>query len=340
MKTWGFGIIGCGTIADFHMKAISEIDNVKLVAISDRKEVHAKAIAEREQCDWTTNYQELLTRDDIDVISLTTGSGSHAAIGLEVLEAGKHLFVEKPMSMKASEAEALAAKAAEKGLMISVVSQRRFEPQNQQIHQAISQGALGKLLLLEVKTPFYRTQEYYDSSAWRGTIAEDGGALMNQGIHQIDLLLWMGGAVKSVSGKVATQTHAMEAEDIGLGLLQFENGALGTIMSSTSIQPGFAPQLNIYGEKGSIKLEGTEIVHWSVPGIPAPEAGQAVSSGGGVSDPKAISHVYHRLQMVNVVHSLDNNKQPIVTAEDGRRSVAVIEAIYESSSTGQTVNLN
>jgi UDP-N-acetyl-2-amino-2-deoxyglucuronate dehydrogenase len=338
LKTYGFAVIGCGTIAEFHRNAIRNIEQARLVAIADRKEARAREIAEQEGCSWTTDYREVLRNPSVDIVCITTGSGSHAAIGLEALEAGKHLFVEKPLAMTSVEAKALIQLAKQKGLTLSIVSQRRFEEQHQAAYQAISQGRIGKLLLVELGCPYYRTQAYYDSAEWRGTVSQDGGALMNQGIHSIDLMLWMAGEVEMVYGKTATQTHQMEAEDLGLALLKFKNGAFGTIMSSTSIQPGFAPYLHIYGEHGSIKLEGTGIKHWSVPGVEMPEWGQE-ETGGGVSDPRNIPDRFHRLQLLDMLEALESGRDPLVTGIDGWNSVRLIETIYTSSALGKEINM-
>lgn len=338
MKTWGFGIIGTGSIADFHAAAIKEIGNGKLIAVANRTEARAKAFAEKENCGFATDYKELLANPEIDIVCVTTSSGSHASIGMDVVNAGKHLVVEKPIAMTTQQSIELIRAAQQNGVTLSVISQRRFERQHVAVREVLDSGALGKLLLAEVSLPFYRAQSYYDSADWRGTIEQDGGALMNQGIHSIDLLLWFGGAVDTVYGKTATQTHRMEAEDIGLALLTFENGAFGTIMASTSIQPGFPAALNLYGEKGTIKLEGSNIAHWSVPGVEAPDLG-GNANYGGVSDPRSISHENHRIQLVNVIESIESGKELYLKGMDGLRAVQLVEAIYESSAKGVPLKL-
>lgn len=331
MKKWKFAIIGCGSIADFHLQALSEIEDAELVGVSSRREERAREVAEQAGCEWTTDYQELLNNPEVEIVNVTTSSGSHASIGMDVLRAGKHLLMEKPIAMSAADAEAMIRLAEEKNLTLAVVSQRRFEEHHQIVKRVLTEGKLGRLLYVDVACPFYRDQAYYDSADWRGTLAEDGGALMNQGIHSIDVMLWLAGPVQSVSGKVATQTHEMEAEDLGTALLTFENGALGSLMSSTSIQPGFNPHIHLYGEHGAIKIEGTDIVHWSVPNEPKPDLGETDSTGGGVTDPRAISTDNHKFQMEDLIEALNEGRAPLVTGQDGQRSVRLIEAIYESS---------
>ena len=337
-KKWGFGIVGCGSIADTHIAALKDIPGAKLVGVSSRGEERAAETGEREGCFWTTDYKELLARPDIDVICITTSSGSHAAIGLDAVKAGKHVIVEKPIAMTAESAWELVQAARTKGVKLAVISQSRFAEDYQAVRKAIDQNAIGRLLLAEVSLPFYRTQAYYASADWRGTVREDGGALMNQGIHPIDLLLWFGGDVTTVFGKTATQTHRMEAEDLGLAILQFKSGAFGTIMASTSFQPGFPSTLRLYGEKGTIRVQGYTIEHWTAEGMERPELAKA-GDFGGAADPKAISSAYHRMQLADMIEAIEQDRDPAVTGEDGYRAVRLIETIYRSSKEGREIRL-
>lgn len=337
MAVRNFALIGCGTISDFHAQALAGIDGARLVVVAEPIEARAKALAEREKCDWVTDYHELLKREDVQIVAVTTPSGSHAPIGLDVLRAGKHLVLEKPMAMSTQDAAALIRTAREQNVTLSVISQRRFEPQHMAIKKLLDAGAIGKMLLTEVYLPFFRSQEYYNSAAWRGTIAQDGGALMNQGIHSVDLMLWFAGAADKVIGKTATQAHNIEAEDLGLAIVTFKNGSFGTIMASTSIRPGFPAAISFYGDKGTIKLEGSTITHWTVPDHVKPEF-QAVSYGG-VADPRAISFVYHQMQLRDIIESIETGKDPQVRGEDGLRAVQLIESIYRSSATDQPVSI-
>lgn len=337
MNPVGIAVIGCGTIGEFHLRAIREIPGARLAGISDRPEERVREIAAREGCPGASDYRELLDRADVDLVTIATPSGSHARIAGEALEAGKHVLVEKPMAMTAAEASDVIRRAAEKRLVLSVFSQRRFEEQHRAIRRALDSGALGRLLALEVSCPFYRAPEYYAQASWRGTKGQDGGALMNQGIHSIDLMLWFAGRARKVYGRTATRTHRIEAEDLGLALVSFESGAFGTILASTCIQPGFPAALNLYGEKGSVKCEGAEVAHWSVPGVLKPGSGG--SGGGGVRDPRSISHAGHRMQIEDVIRSIRAGSPPAVTGEDGRRAVELVESIYRSSETGLPVEL-
>lgn len=337
-KPRGIAVIGCGMAGAFHLRAIREIPRARLVGVAVRREDRARELEGREGCPVTVDYQELLRRPDVDLVTVATPSGSHGRIAMEALEAGKHVLVEKPVAMTSAEAGAVIRRASEKGLILSVVSQRRFEEAHRAIRRALDAGALGNLLAVEVSCPFYRPQEYYDQAAWRGTRAEDGGALMNQGIHSVDLMLWFAGPARRVFGRRATRTHRIEAEDLAVALVEFRSGAFGSLLVSTSFRPGFPPILGIYGEKGAVRCEGTSVVRWSVPGIPPPEA-RGEGEGGGGRDPREISHRYHRLQIEDVLEAIEKGRSPAVTGEDGRRAVELVEAIARSSASGGPVEL-
>lgn len=322
-EKWRFGVIGCGIIADKHMEAIRNIPQAELAAVSSRRKERAEEVGKREACDWTTDYRELLKRDDIDVVCLTTSSGSHGPIGAEVLAAGKHLLVEKPMAMTVSECERMIEIANETQTRLSVIFQNRFRNGVQQLKRAIDSGHLGRVLYVQAETPNYRTQAYYDSAAWRGTREEDGGALMNQGIHYIDLLLWMGGKVRSVYGKIATQMHDIEVEDIGAAIVTFENGALGQILATTNAKPDLEQTLTVFAENGSVKLSGDQIVHWDVPGLEKPAAEK---------NPPLIQR-----QMEAWIEAMEKGQPPQVTGQEGMAPVRLVRAIYESAERNEEI---
>jgi predicted dehydrogenase len=339
LKKWGIAVLGCGGIADFHLRALQEIEAAGVVGVFSRSEEKVRSVGEKYGCDWTTQAEALVARADVEVVDVATSSGSHYALAKLALEHGKHVIVEKPITMLPEQARELIALAERRGVTLGVISQRRFEAGVQAAKAAVDAGRLGKLLLVEARTPFYRTQEYYDSAPWRGTLAEDGGAMMNQGIHQIDLLLWFGGKVRSVFGKTATQLHRMEAEDMGLAIVSFESGALGTIMSSTNIQPGRPASIAVYGEKGSIVIDGGEITTWHVPGVDEPAVEKPANKGGGANDPLSISYLNHRKQLEQFLQAIETGTAPLVTGEDGRRAVELIYAVYESARTGKEIYL-
>jgi UDP-N-acetyl-2-amino-2-deoxyglucuronate dehydrogenase len=319
-----------------HIRAFKDL-GARVVALSSRRAEQAALVAGEEGCAFTTDPEELVRRPDVEIVTITTSSGSHARLALAAIAAGKHVVIEKPMAMNAAEARRIIDAAKAKGVLLSVISQRRFEPVHRTVKAAVSSGALGRLLLVEARCPYYRTQEYYDSADWRGTIAEDGGALMNQSIHSVDLMLWLGGPAREVVGRIATQTHRMEAEDLALAIVSFASGAMGTVSASTSIRPGFLPTLDLFGEKGSIRLEGANVTHWSVPGVEMPATSGPTSAG--VANPQLASHEHHRTQLADVLAALEEGRAPAVTGEDGLRAVELVDGVYQSARTGKPVPL-
>jgi predicted dehydrogenase len=319
-----------------HIQAFKDL-GATVVAVSSRRAEHARAVGEAEGCEHTTDAQALVQRPDVDLVTITTSSGSHARLALAAIAAGKHVVVEKPMAMTPGDAGQMIAAASARGVLLSVISQRRFEPVHQAVKRAVDSGALGKLLLCQVSCPYFRSQEYYASADWRGTVAGDGGALMNQSIHSVDLLLWLAGPARQVHGRTATQTHRMEAEDLALAIVHFASGAFGTVMACTSIRPGFLPALDVYGQAGTIKLVGADVSHWTVPGLPVPAAGGSASAA--VQGPQLDSHEHHRAQLADVLSALATGRAPAVTGEDGRRAVELVDGVYRSAAGGRPVAL-
>ncbi|MDX2021316.1 MAG: Gfo/Idh/MocA family oxidoreductase [Deltaproteobacteria bacterium] len=333
--TIGFAIIGTGTIARVHAAALGEVAEARLIAGSSRDVARAQSFAADFGCEATTNWREHLTDPRVNTVIITTSSGSHANIAMEAMAAGKNVIVEKPMALHTDDARAMIACAHQTGRALSVIFQRRYEP----VHQALKQAmpALGRLLFAEVSCPFHRPQAYYDSAPWRGTEAEDGGALMNQAIHSVDLLLWLCGPATKVYAECATQMHAMEAEDLAVVVAQLQGGAKATLMASTNILPGFPATLAIYGQHGSVRLSGAEVVHWSVPGVPAPAPASPASVG--VATNILASHEYHRAQLQDVVDATLAQRPPPIEGSQGFAALALVEAAYSSARLGHPVDV-
>jgi len=336
MATMRIGVVGAGSIGRMHIRSFKDL-GAQVTVLSSRRAEQAALVAREEDCAFTTDPEELVRRPDVDLVAITTSSGSHARLALAAIAAGKHVVIEKPMAMNAADARRIIDAATASKLTLSVISQRRFEPTHQVVKRAVESGALGRLLLVEARCPYYRTQEYYDSADWRGTVAEDGGALMNQSIHSVDLMLWFGGPAREVVGRTATQTHRIEAEDLALGIVTFTSGAYGTITASTSIRPGFLPTLDLFGEHGSIKLEGAAITHWTVPGLEMPSTTGPTSAG--VASPQLASHEHHRTQLADVLAAIDEGRAPAVTGQDGLRAVELVDGVYQSARTNLPVAL-
>lgn len=334
----GFGLIGAGSIALQHAQAIAATPGARLVAVASRSESSARRAGEAWGVDWYLDLEAMLRRPDLDAAVILTPSGLHAEQALMALRHNKHVVIEKPLALTLESADALLGESRTRELMVATISQRRFEPVMQAVHQAVHSGALGKIVLVEGMVRFHRGQEYYDSADWRGTVAMDGGALMNQGIHMVDLVRWMMGEPISVSGHVATLAHRMEAEDVATASIRFRNGALGAIVATTCAYPGFDQELRIVGTEGHLHVVGQKAVAWQVPGIVAPAS--AASKVSGASDPKAIGSEGHALQYADITAALREGRTPSVTGEHGREALELVLAVYESSRTGRAVVLS
>jgi UDP-N-acetyl-2-amino-2-deoxyglucuronate dehydrogenase len=339
--THGFGIVGTGVIGAIHADAIAMVPGARLAAVTDVAVGAAAAFAAAHHCAAEPDLDALLARPDVDVVSVCVPSGLHAEVGIRAARAGKHLAVEKPIDVTLDAADRLIEAARAAGVALTVISQHRFDPGLIEAKALIDEGALGRLVLGEASTKWYRTQAYYDSAAWRGTHAMDGGSLMNQGIHYVDLLRWCMGPVREVTALCATQTHQIEVEDTSLAALRFTSGALGTIVASTSVFPGFAQRLEITGTEGTITIEDGAIVRRAFgrgahepPGGPEPGGSAAAST-----NPAAVDVASHAAQLADLLAAIGAGREPAVTGEDGRATLEIVRAVYESARTGRAVTL-
>jgi predicted dehydrogenase len=336
-----FGLVGAGAISTQHLEALDVIADARIAAIASASTDRAKTAGERWGVPWTTDVDELLAREDVDAVTISTPSGLHPGQALAALRHGKHVLVEKPLALSNSDARAIVEEARNRNLVAATVSQRRFEPAVQAIRAAVVDGALGRLSMIVAEGFYRRPQAYYDSAAWRGTIALDGGVLMNQAIHTIDLLRWIGGPVESVAGHVATIGHRIEAEDTATVSLRFSNGALGAILATTCAATERADELRIHGERGNIRLVGAEAAEWEVPGLPAPVAAEAGAAEdvGATTATWGTNAVGYVRQYTDFISAIRDRRSPAVTAEDGAAAVEIVLAAYESSRTGRAVRL-
>ncbi len=335
------GLVGCGAISTQHFEAIAALEATELVGVVSASADRARAAGERWAVPWSTDLDDLLTRDDVDAVSICTPSGLHPAEALDALRHGKHVLIEKPIALTVADADAVVSEGRRQGKRVATVSQRRFEPAVRALYDAVTQGALGRISLVIAEGLYSRPQSYYDSAAWRGTIALDGGVLMNQAIHVIDLVRWIGGPVLSVAGHTATIGHAMEAEDTASASLRFASGALGSIVATTCANPEAPVQLRVYGDAGHVHLSGDAAEEWNVPGVPEPEqpaqpAGDATPGAGGTATWGTNSTGYLR-QYADFAEAVRDDRAPAVTGDDGRNAVEVIEAVYASHREARTI---
>ena len=343
----GFAIIGCGTIAHFHARAIGDVRGAKLVACYDKVPAAADKLAEATGCKAYHDLDAMLADPRVAIVTIGTPSGAHLEPALAAARAGKHVIVEKPLEITLRRCDQIIAACEKSGVVLSTVFQSRFHEASRELKRAIDQGRFGRLTLGDAIVKWYRTQEYYDSVAWRGQWPLDGGgALMNQAIHSVDLLTWLMGPVVEVRAQTGLLAHERIAvEDVALATVTFANGAMGIIEASTAVFPGYLKRIEIHGNTGSAVLEEEDIIRWDFAKPAKHDAAirqamtQPKSSGGGASDPKAIGHHGHARQFQDVVNAIKKGTSPLIDGREGRRSVEIILAIYKAAETGKAVKL-
>jgi UDP-N-acetyl-2-amino-2-deoxyglucuronate dehydrogenase len=323
-------------VARYHAQAIAATPGARLVAVSRSDPSKAAAAAAEFGVPCETSDAALLARSDVDAVCICTPSGAHARQTLAAARAGKHVLVEKPMALTLADADAMIAACRSAGVVLGVALQRRTEPAYQLVHRAIEAGALGRPVLGLALIPYFRAQAYYDSAGWRGTWAEDGGgALMNQGIHIADLLVWFLGDVEEVLARSATLAHSIEVEDDVVATVRFKNGALGSIVATTAAAPGFPHRVEIYGTRGGVQLEAEAIARWdgdAVPAIdPSLRAGLAPAAAGAGGSATGLAPTGHARILADFVAAVREGRAPLVPGEEGRRSLALVLAVYESA---------
>ncbi|WP_149499122.1 Gfo/Idh/MocA family protein [Roseiconus lacunae] len=343
----GIGIVGCGMIANFHARAIKDAAGAHLVGATARRPEQVETFAGEHDCRGFASLEEMLADESINAISICTPSGLHLDPAIAAAKAGKHVIVEKPLEITTERCDAIIDACKENGVRLTVTFQSRFHQSSQLMKKAVEDGRFGKITMGDAYVKWYRSQEYYDSGQWRGTWELDGGgALMNQAIHSVDLLLWLMGPVEQISAMTATMTHErIEVEDVAVATLKFKNGALGVIEATTTAYPGALKRIEISGNEGSAILEEEDIKFWQFANetdedarIRKEMAGKT-ETGGGAADPAAIGHHGHTMLFEEAVSAINENRPSILDGHEGRRSVEVICGIYESAKTGKIVML-
>ncbi len=349
-KKFGFGIIGCGAIGDIHAKSINNTDGAKLIAVSDIDLEKAKKYSQKYNVKYYQDYTKLLECKDIDVVNICLPSGMHMQPCVDAAVAGKNILCEKPLEVTLDKIDHINEVVRKNNVKLGVVLQKRFQESSRCIKKALEDEKLGRVISGSIYIKYYRSQEYYDSANWRGTWEYDGGGcLMNQGIHDVDILQWFLGPVKSVYAITDTVAHkGIEVEDIAVAVIRFKNGAKGIIEASTSCYPGFPSLLQIYGTLGTITLRDDKITDWKFINPTEEdldfskqilEQKNAELEDIDRSDPIAVLKNRHKYQTEDMVRAINNNVAPEITGEEARKSVEIILAIYKSSRTGEEVTL-
>src|SRR5437763_908489 len=345
----GVALVGCGMIAHFHARALKEVPGTAIKALVSRSGSKAEGLAASTgiTCDVYPELAPVLARKDIDIVIVTTPSGAHLEPAVAAARAGKHVVVEKPLEITPERCDRIIAACDQGGVKLCTIFPSRFGDANRALKAAVEAGRFGRLTLGETTCKWWRTQEYYDRGGWRGTWALDGGgALMNQAIHNVDLLLWLLGPVTHITGYTATLAHErIEVEDTAVACLRFKSGALGVIQATTSVYPGLPKTIAVHGDRGTAVIEQDDVLRWDF--TPETEADRAikerfaqkVGASGGSSNPAAISHQGHARQLADFVRAIRTGGAPLVDGREGRKAVAIIQAIYKAAETGRTVAL-
>ncbi len=340
-KKLGVGIVGCGHISEIHAQAVKQSKGLELVSVYSRSEEKAERFGAKHGITGFSNLEQFLADANLHAVAICTASGAHLEYGLAAAKAGKHVIVEKPIEVTLERAKALINVCEVNGVELAVIYQNRFLPDVIEMKKRLDAGELGKIFMGDAYVKWNRSQEYYDSGAWRGTLALDGGGvLINQAIHTIDLLQWMMGDVQSVFGQIGTFTHErLEGEDNAVAVLRFESDAIGVIQGSTSVQPPMTRRLEIHGEKGSAILNGDHLeFKTTAEQVSSPDLPDKTSTGAGspFQDFVAAPHVR---QFEAIAKAIQKNEQPPVSGRESLKSLAIVLAIYQSSSTDEIIKL-
>ena len=336
-RPFGVALVGAGNIAPAHIDAVGADERARLLGITAADAAQARALAERHGVRHYSDVAAIAADPDVDLVAICTPSGAHLEPATAVIRAGKHVVVEKPLEVTSARARALIAEADAAGVMLSTIFNSRFGDANAFVRRSVAEGRLGRMVQGDAYVKWFRDQAYYDSADWRGTVRLDGGgALMNQAIHHLDLLLWIMGPVREVFAFADTLTHeGLEVEDTLVAVLRYESGALGHIAAATSLWPGRPKLLHLHGEGGVAVVEDDMLVDWRTrtggdaerDEVLARYGGQAT---GGAADPTAITFENHRRQYRDVFDALARGRAPAIDGREGVHAIEVIEAIYHA----------
>jgi UDP-N-acetyl-2-amino-2-deoxyglucuronate dehydrogenase len=333
-----FAIVGMGHIAKKHVEAINEADGAELVAVCDAAAERLEEYSGKYET-YTDLDEMLKTNQDIQVVNICVPSGLHARLTKIVAEHGRHIVVEKPMSLRLEDSEEMIRVAKENNVKLAVVHPNRFRPAIMKLREKMDQGVFGTMSHANATVRWNRGQAYYDQAPWRGTKEFDGGVLMNQAIHNLDLMLWFMGEVESVQAMAATRLRKIEAEDVAAAVVRFKSGALGIIEAATTIYPkNLEESLAIFGEKASVKIGGSNALFIETWDMEDGIEGEKESFNESIKD-NPLGKPGHQWIIEDMVQSIKEDREPIVSGQDGMAPVKLILAILESAESGKEVKL-
>jgi predicted dehydrogenase len=335
------GLIGAGNISDTHARALRAIPGVAIAATYAPTRAHADALAGRYGGIACDSLDALLAHRPLDLVVIGSPSGVHAEQGIAAAKHGLHVLIEKPIDVTTARTDALIEEAARAGVTLGVIFQDRLKPDVQRLKALVDGGRLGTPILANARVKWYRPPSYYAGSRWRGTRALDGGgALMNQGVHTVDLLLWLFGPVRRVFGRTIAGLHAIEVEDTAVAVLEFASGAIGTLEAATSAYPGYSRQIELTGSNGTVRLDGDDLAAIDLKDArtderPTRSAGPEHGGGATVSaaSPVVADASAHTRVLEDFIRAVSTDTAPCCDGGSARQSVALIEAIYTSART-------
>jgi predicted dehydrogenase len=335
------GLIGGGNISETHARAARAVSGARIAAVYGTNVASVERLAREFGGTPYQDFAAFLQHRPLDMVMIGSPSGLHAPEGINAAKQRLHVLTEKPIDITTGQADALIAAARASRVKLGVIFQDRVKPDIRRLKEWIDQGVLGKILFVDARVKWYRPPEYYGKSKWRGTLALDGGgALMNQGVHTVDLLLWLFGDVARVQARTATALHKIESEDTAAAILEFAGGALGTLHATTAAYPGYPRRLEITGSEGTVILEHDRIVAADLrqspanSGLDGPADTNASASSAAVTDIRG-----HQAILEDFLHAIEHDTTPLCDGPQGRKSVALIEAIYRAATNrGESVS--
>lgn len=343
MKKFKFAFVGCGRICKKHIDAVNEIPNAELIAVCDIDADAAQKASEMSGgIPWFNNYDDMLKKTDVDIVNILTPSGMHPAHTIDIVKKyRKHIVCEKPMALRLEDADEMIRTCDEYGVRLFVIKQNRYNLPVQKLRQALENGKFGKIVMGTIRVRWCRTQEYYNQASWRGTWGLDGGVIANQASHHIDLLEWMLGEPVSVMAMNDTYLVDIEADDTCAALIRFSSGAIGIVEATTAARPrDLEGSLSILGEKGSVVIGGfavNKLETWNFADESEDERNSVIRECS--ETPPNVYGFGHKRYLEHVLECIENNTKALVDGFEGRRSLELINAIYESAETGTEVNL-
>ncbi len=336
------GLVGGGNITETHARAARAIPGVEIAAVYGTNPDKVATLCREHGGKPYQDFDAFLTHRPMDLVAIGSPSGLHATHGIAAAERGLHVLTEKPIDINIRRADALIEAAQRSGVKLGVMFQDRVKPGIRQLKKWISTGVVGKPLLADARVKWYRPPEYYSQSRWRGTLALDGGgALINQAIHTVDLLLWLLGDIVRVQSRTTTALQKIEAEDVALAILEFSSGALGVFQATTAAYPGYPRRLELTGSEGTVILEQDRILAANLHN-PPPGFSEGAASDENQSATSAVVSDFrgHQALFEDFIRAIESDSAPVCDGRDGRRSIAVVEAIYRAARNGGRISVD